>query len=136
MFARWIGRGTYSLRGQGTLITFDENGYLNRVPAEEVMGFFVERARQKLTGGNVVSIEPKLRERRFKNEHQWRTSRSMLHLTSALAPELVGEVLRNGRELARITDMAMLIVTHEISFRILGTLRAASDPITPSSLPQ
>jgi polar amino acid transport system ATP-binding protein len=37
-------------------------------------------------------------------------------VTSALDPELVGEVLRIMRELAHSTDMSMLIVTHEISF--------------------
>jgi len=37
-------------------------------------------------------------------------------VTSALDPELVGEVLRIMRELAHATDMSMLIVTHEISF--------------------
>ncbi|MBL8838697.1 MAG: ectoine/hydroxyectoine ABC transporter ATP-binding protein EhuA [Alphaproteobacteria bacterium] len=37
-------------------------------------------------------------------------------VTSALDPELVGEVLRVIRELAHATDMAMLLVTHEISF--------------------
>lgn len=37
-------------------------------------------------------------------------------VTSALDPELVGEVLRVMRELASHGDMSMLIVTHEISF--------------------
>jgi polar amino acid transport system ATP-binding protein len=37
-------------------------------------------------------------------------------VTSALDPELVGEVLRVVRELAHENDMSMLIVTHEISF--------------------
>jgi polar amino acid transport system ATP-binding protein len=37
-------------------------------------------------------------------------------VTSALDPELVGEVLRVVRELAHATDMSMLIVTHEINF--------------------
>jgi polar amino acid transport system ATP-binding protein len=37
-------------------------------------------------------------------------------VTSALDPELVGEVLRVIRDLAHATDMAMLVVTHEISF--------------------
>jgi polar amino acid transport system ATP-binding protein len=37
-------------------------------------------------------------------------------VTSALDPELVGEVLRIMRKLAQTTDMSMLIVTHEISF--------------------
>jgi hypothetical protein len=80
VFARRIGVGTYSLRGQGTFFVFDENGYLKRMPAEEVMGFIVERARQKLRDGNVVSIEPTLRERKFKKEHHWQPTRSMLHL--------------------------------------------------------
>jgi len=37
-------------------------------------------------------------------------------VTSALDPELVGEVLLVLRELAHATDMAMLLVTHEINF--------------------
>jgi len=37
-------------------------------------------------------------------------------VTSALDPELVGEVLTVLRELARETDMTMLIVTHEMNF--------------------
>jgi polar amino acid transport system ATP-binding protein len=37
-------------------------------------------------------------------------------VTSALDPELVGEVLAVLRELARATEMTMLIVTHEMRF--------------------
>jgi polar amino acid transport system ATP-binding protein len=37
-------------------------------------------------------------------------------VTSALDPELVGEVLRVIRDLAHHTSMAMMLVTHEISF--------------------
>jgi polar amino acid transport system ATP-binding protein len=37
-------------------------------------------------------------------------------VTSALDPELVGEVLRVVRELAHDSDMSMLIVTHEMGF--------------------
>jgi polar amino acid transport system ATP-binding protein len=37
-------------------------------------------------------------------------------VTSALDPELVGEVLRVVRTLAHAGDMSMLVVTHEISF--------------------
>ncbi len=37
-------------------------------------------------------------------------------VTSALDPELIGEVLRVVRELAQATDMSMLIVTHEMDF--------------------
>ncbi len=37
-------------------------------------------------------------------------------VTSALDPELVGEVLTVVRNLAHETDMSMLIVTHEVSF--------------------
>ncbi len=37
-------------------------------------------------------------------------------VTSALDPELVGEVLRVLRDLAHATDMAMLLVTHEMNF--------------------
>jgi polar amino acid transport system ATP-binding protein len=37
-------------------------------------------------------------------------------VTSALDPELIGEVLAVIRELARTTDMTMLLVTHEMRF--------------------
>jgi polar amino acid transport system ATP-binding protein len=37
-------------------------------------------------------------------------------VTSALDPELVGEVLHVVRELAQTNDMSMLIVTHEMAF--------------------
>jgi len=37
-------------------------------------------------------------------------------ITSALDPELVGEVLNVVRELAHTTDMTMLLVTHEMGF--------------------
>ena len=37
-------------------------------------------------------------------------------VTSALDPELVGEVLRVVRELAHASNMSMIIVTHEITF--------------------
>lgn len=37
-------------------------------------------------------------------------------VTSALDPELVGEVLEVIRELAIETDMAMILVTHEMDF--------------------
>jgi len=81
VLARRIGVDTYSLRGEGTIVAFDEDGYLKRTLAEEVMGFIVERARQKLEdSSNIVSIEPRLRERRFRKEHHWRPSRSMLQL--------------------------------------------------------
>jgi hypothetical protein len=80
VFARRIGVDTYSLQGRGTIFTFDENGYLKRIPAEEVMGFIVERARQKLREGNVESIAPRLGERQLKKEHHWQPTRSMLHL--------------------------------------------------------
>jgi hypothetical protein len=80
VFARRVGVNTYSLRGQGIIFAFDENGYVKRTPAEEVMGLIVERARQKLRDDNVLSIEPTLRERRFKKEHHWQHTRSMLHL--------------------------------------------------------
>ncbi len=80
VFARPIGGDTYSLRGQGTIFTFDEAGYLERIPVEELMGFFVERAVRKRTGGNVVDFQPELRERRFKNKHLWKPTPSMLRL--------------------------------------------------------
>jgi hypothetical protein len=80
VLSRRIGVDAYALRGQGIIFAFDENGYLKRIPAEEAMGFIVERARQKLAESNVVSIGPTLRGRRFKKEHQWQPTRSMLQL--------------------------------------------------------
>ena len=82
VLARRISAGTYSLRGRGSIYSFDEKGYLERDRAEELMGFVVEQARQKLKGGKVVSIEPTLRERRFKREHYWEPTRAMLDLIS------------------------------------------------------
>ena len=82
VFARRISASTYSLRGRGSNYAFDEKGYLERDRAEELMGFVVEQARQKLKGGKVVSIDPTLRERRFKREHYWESTRSMLDLIS------------------------------------------------------
>ena len=37
-------------------------------------------------------------------------------VTSALDPELIGEVLKTIRDLARETSMTMVIVTHEMEF--------------------
>jgi hypothetical protein len=80
VLARRVGADTYSLRGQGTIFLFDKNGFLKRTPAEEVIGFIVERVRQKPEHGNVVNIGPRLRERRFKKEYSWQPTRSMLQL--------------------------------------------------------
>ena len=82
IFARRISASTYSLRGRGSIFSFDEKGYLERERAEEIMGIIVEQARQKLKGGNIISIEPTLSERRFKREHHWEPTRSMLRLIS------------------------------------------------------
>jgi hypothetical protein len=82
VFARRISATTYSLRGRGSIYSFDERGYLERDQAGELMGFVVEQARQKLKGGKVISIDPTLRERRFKREHYWEPTRSMLDLIS------------------------------------------------------
>ena len=60
IFARRISASTYSLRGRGSIFSFDEKGYLERERAEEIMGIIVEQARQKLKGGNIISIEPTL----------------------------------------------------------------------------
>ena len=83
VFARWITRETYSLKGRGNIDTFDADGFMERDRAEELVGWVVERAQQKLTGGNVVSIEPTLRERRYKREHLWKPTASMLRLIEA-----------------------------------------------------
>jgi len=83
VFARWITRDTFSLKGQGTIFSFDENGYLERDRAEELVGWVVERAQQKLAGGNVLNIEPTLSERRYKREHLWKPTASMLRLIEA-----------------------------------------------------
>ena len=80
VFARWITRDTFSLKGRGGICTFDADGFMERDRAEELVGWFVERAQQKLTGGNVVNIEPTLSERRYKREHLWKPTTSMLRL--------------------------------------------------------
>jgi hypothetical protein len=83
VFARWITSDTYSLKGRGSIFSFDEKGYLEQSPDAELVGWVVERAQQKLTGGNVVNIEPTLRERRYKRDHLWKPTASMLRLIEA-----------------------------------------------------
>ena len=83
VFVRWITSDTYSLKGRGSIFSFDEKGYLEQSPGAELVGWIVERARQKLTGGNVVNIEPTLRERRYKREHLWKPTASMLRFIEA-----------------------------------------------------
>ena len=80
VFARWITRDTYSLKGRGSIDTFDADGFMERDRAEELVGWVVKRAQQKVTGGNVVNIEPTLSERRYKREHLWKPTVSMLRL--------------------------------------------------------
>ena len=80
VFARWITRDTFSLKGRGGICTFDADGFMERDRAEELMGWVVKRAQQKVTGGNVVNIEPTLSERRYKREHLWKPTVSMLRL--------------------------------------------------------
>jgi hypothetical protein len=83
VFVRWITRDTYSLKARGGICTFDADGFMERDRAEELVGWVVERAQQKLTGGNVVNIEPTLRERRYKRDHLWKPTASMLRLIEA-----------------------------------------------------
>ena len=59
------------------------------------MGFVVEQARQKLKGGKVVSIEPTLRERRFKREHYWEPTRAMLDLIQRRLSKSVSRCAKN-----------------------------------------
>jgi hypothetical protein len=80
VFARRITRDMYSLKGRGSIDTFDTDGFMERDRAEKLVGWVVERAQQKLTGGNVVNIEPTLRERRDKRDHLWKPIASMLRL--------------------------------------------------------
>ena len=83
VFARWITSDAFSLKGRGGICTFDADGFMERDRAEELVGWVVERAQQKLTGGNVVNIEPTLRERRYKRDHLWKPTASMLRLIEA-----------------------------------------------------
>lgn len=80
VFARWITRDTFSLKGRGSIFTFDADGFVEPDGGEAVMGWVVQRAQQKLVGGNVVNIEPTLSEQRYKREHQWKPTASMLRL--------------------------------------------------------
>src|SRR5699024_59734 len=67
-------------------------------------------------------------------------------VTSALDPEIVGEVLNVLREVARTTDITMLIVTHEMQFardvsnRVLmfagGRVVEEGDPATMFTAPK
>ena len=54
VFARRISARTYSLRGRGSIFSFDEKGYLERERAEEIMGFIVEQARRPSTHRNMI----------------------------------------------------------------------------------
>lgn len=78
VFARWITRDTFSLKGRGSICAFGADGFWERDRAAELVGWFVERAQQKRIGGNVVNIEPTLRERRYKREHLWKPTVLML----------------------------------------------------------
>jgi hypothetical protein len=80
VFVRWITSDAFSLKGRGGIYTFDADGFMERDRAEELVGWVVKRAQQKVTGGNVVNIEPTLSERRYKREHLWKPTVSMLRL--------------------------------------------------------
>src|ERR1019366_117378 len=62
-FARWLTSDTYSLKGRGSIFSFDEKGYLEQSPGAELVGWVVEGAQQNLSGGNVGDIELAFRER-------------------------------------------------------------------------
>ena len=66
VLALFITRDTFSLKGRGDICTFDADGFMERDRAEDLMGWVVKRAQQKLLGGNVVNIEPTLSGRRYK----------------------------------------------------------------------
>jgi hypothetical protein len=55
VFARWITSEAFSLKGRGGICTFDADGFMEHNRAEELVGWVVERAQQKLTGGNLSS---------------------------------------------------------------------------------
>lgn len=99
VFARSITSETYSLKGRGSICTFDANGFMEKDRAEELMGWVVNRAQQKLAGGNVVNIEPTLRERRYKRENQWKPTTSMLRL---IEPEFQKVSATNGVRRVRV----------------------------------
>lgn len=99
VFARWITRDTFSLKGRGSICTFDTDGFMEQDRAEELMGWVVKRAQQKLVGSNVVNIEPTLSERRYKREHQWKPTVSMLRL---IEPEFQKVSPTNGVRRVRV----------------------------------
>ena len=72
-----------SLRGRGSIGTFDADGFLEPSGAEELVGLMVDRLTHKLNGSNVVSIEPALRDRSYKREHLWKPTKAMLLLVEA-----------------------------------------------------
>ena len=80
VMANSITSNQVSLKGRGSIGTFDSDGFLEPSGAEELVGLMVDRLTRKLEGGNVVSIEPALRKRSFKREHLWKPTKAMLGL--------------------------------------------------------
>jgi hypothetical protein len=99
VFALWITQNTFSLKGRGGIFTFDADGFVERDPAEELVGWVVERAQQKIVGGNVLNIESTLRERRYKREHHWNPTRSMLN---CIRPDFESRAQRDGARRVRV----------------------------------
>jgi len=99
VLALFITRDTFSLKGRGNICAFDANGFMERDRAEDLMGWVVKRAQQKLLGGNVVNIEPTLSERRYEREHLWKPTVPMLRL---IEPEFQKVSPANGIRRIRI----------------------------------
>lgn len=93
-----------SLNGRGHIGNFDADGFLEPSGTEELVGLVVDNLTQKLNGGNVVSIEPALRERFFKREHLWKPTKAMLRLVEA---DFCKGALPAGRQRVRILRPAI-----------------------------
>ena len=92
-----LARADAEARAKDLLSQVGLSGYLSHRPAQLSGG-----QQQRVAIARSVALQPKV----------------MLfdEVTSALDPELVGEVLRVMRDLAAAGDMSMLIVTHEMTF--------------------
>jgi hypothetical protein len=56
VLARRIGVDTYSLRGEGTIVAFDEDGFLKRTRAEELIDRKVALAQYAATKQKVLEV--------------------------------------------------------------------------------
>ena len=80
VFARRVTRDTYSLKGRGNVLSFDEEGYLDLSAYIEATSMVAEGAEPKRVARNVFDVQPALKYQRFAREHLWKPTASMLRV--------------------------------------------------------